>query len=184
LPTARIEKLTETDSWAMEKIEKVCGGKFIIEAFRVIFQAKDNTIYGVNMVAEGFRKLGMLSRLIENKSIEPGISGPLFWDEPESNMNPTVMRLMVDILLKLSRNGQQIILATHDYVLLKWFDLLMAKDKNNQVRFHSLYRDSASGSIKVTSVDSYQQLTDTSIAATFSALYDNEIDRAFAGEKR
>ena len=45
---------------------------------------------------------------------------------------------IVQILLELSRNGQQVVLATHDYVLLKWFDLLMDERKEDHVRFHSL----------------------------------------------
>ena len=79
------------------------------------------------MAAEGIRKLGILQLLLENKQLDPGTSGTLFWDEPETNMNPKLVRLLVEILLELSRSGQQIILATHDYVLLKWFDLLIKR---------------------------------------------------------
>lgn len=46
------------------------------------------------------------------------------------------MEMLVCILLELLRNGQQIILAAHDYVLLKWFDILMDKTRNDHVRFH------------------------------------------------
>src|SRR5680860_955616 len=86
-------------------------------------------LYASSMTAEGFRKVGILHRLLCNGTLNPGVSGPLFWDEPESNLNPKLMKLLVQILLELTRNGQQIILATHDYVLLKWFDLLMDKGK-------------------------------------------------------
>ncbi|WP_233249386.1 ATP/GTP-binding protein [Limnohabitans sp. Hippo3] len=81
------------------------------------------------------------------------LSGPLLWDEPESNLNPKLMRQLVEVLLELSRNGQQIILATHDYVLLKWFDLLMDKGKGDQVRFHVLSRDRATGHVRRDSMD-------------------------------
>ena len=93
------------------------------------FEATSGHLYSSGMTAEGFRKVGILHRLLSNGTISPGTSGPLFWDEPESNMNPKLMKSLVQILLELSRNGQQIILATHDYVLLKWFDLLMEKGK-------------------------------------------------------
>lgn len=46
------------------------------------------------------------------------------------------MKDLVHVLLELARNGQQIILATHDYVLLKWFDLLM--DKGKEIRSPSI----------------------------------------------
>jgi hypothetical protein len=44
------------------------------------------------MTAEGFRKIGVLQRLLSNGSLNPGITGPLLWDEPESNLNPKLMR--------------------------------------------------------------------------------------------
>ena len=82
-----------------------------------------------SMTAEGYRKIGILQGLLRNGVIDPGTTGPLYWDEPESNMNPKLMRLIVESLFKLSRNGQQIIIATHDFVLLKWVDLLMDRNK-------------------------------------------------------
>ena len=184
LPALRSEALHEKSKWAIEEITAICGGRFVFYGGgNVTFKTKDKE-YSANSAPEGFRKLGMLARLLETGSIHPGVSGPLFWDEPESNMNPKLMKLLVQIMLELSRNGQQIILATHDYVLLKWFDLLINKDKDDQVRFHALSRDAASGGIKVESVDSYRSLTVNAIAATFTDLYDAEIDRSFAGQNR
>jgi len=134
--------------------------------------------YSCSMTAEGFKKVGMLHRLLINGSLNPGTSGPLFWDEPESNMNPKLMKLLVQILLELSRNGQQIILATHDYVLLKWFDLLMDKSKEDHVRFHALYWDAKSGEIKVESADEYNLMRKSAISDTFAELYDEDVKRA------
>ncbi len=85
-------------------------------------------------------------------------------------MNPKLMELLVQILLELSRNGQQIILATHNYVLLKWFDLLMDKDEEDHVRFHALYRDSESQEIRIDSTDEYQEITKNPIAEAFNNL--------------
>jgi energy-coupling factor transporter ATP-binding protein EcfA2 len=140
------------------------------------FVATSGHLYSSGMTAEGFRKVGILHRLLSNGSISPGSSGPLFWDEPESNMNPKLMELLVQVLLELSRNGQQIILATHDYVLLKCFDLLMDKGKDDHVRYHVLFirNDEAESD----SADSYQELNMNSIAETFGDLYDKEIERA------
>ena len=132
--------------------------------------------YSCSMTAEGFKKVGMLHRLLINGALNPGTSGPLFWDEPESNMNPKLMNKLVQILLELSRNGQQIILATHDYVLLKWFDLLMDKGKEDHVRFHSLYRDPKTNEIKVASTDDYLKITPNSIDEAFGYLINQEIE--------
>lgn len=165
----------------MEEIEKAIGGKFIFHGGgRVTFKAGDDE-YSANDMAEGFRKAGMLLRLLETTAIQPGISGPVFWDEPETNMNPKLMKLLVEILLELSRNGQQIILATHDYVLLKWFDLLMDKGKGDHVRFHALYRDGDSGDVKLDSTDDYKSITPNAIADTFNDLTIAQVRQKMGG---
>ena len=182
LPEVRPEILHEKSKWAMAEIERICGGRFVFYGGGKVTFKTENSEYSANSMAEGFRKAGMLSRLLETGAIKPGVSGPLFWDEPESNLNPKLMKLIVQILLELSRNGQQIIIATHDYVLIKWFDLLMDKGKEDQVRFHALYRDADSKEIKIESADVYQHLAANAIAATFSDLYDSEIDRSLGGK--
>lgn len=129
------------------------------------------------MTAEGFRKIGVLQRLLSNGSLNPGTSGPLLWDEPESNLNPKLMRDLVQALLELTRNGQQIILATHDYVLLKWFDLLMDRGKGDQVRFHVLSRDADSGQVRRDSMDDYRAIEPNAIADTFNELTKEQVAR-------
>jgi predicted ATPase len=129
------------------------------------------------MTAEGFRKIGVLQRLLSNGSLNPGSTGPLLWDEPESNLNPKLMRDLVQALLELARNGQQVILATHDYVLLKWFDLLMDKGKGDQVRFHVLSRDADSGQVRRDSMDDYRAIEPNAIADTFSELTKEQVAR-------
>jgi len=135
-------------------------------------------VYSSSMTAEGYKKIGILHRLLINGSLNPGTSGPLFWDEPESNMNPKLMKPLVQILLELSRNGQQIVLATHDYVLLKWFDLLMDKGKADHVRFHALYRDIESGDVRVESTNDYNLIRKSAISDAFAELYDEDVKRA------
>lgn len=130
------------------------------------------------MTAEGFRKIGVLQRLLSNGSLNPGISGPLLWDEPESNLNPKLMKDLVLALLELARNGQQVILATHDYVLLKWFDLLMDKGKGDQVVFHRLYREAGNESILHDSQADYSIVGRSAISNTFAELYDEDVKRA------
>ena len=134
-----------------------------------------------SLTAEGFRKIGTLQMLLLNRSINPGGSGPLFWDEPESNMNPKLMKTVVEVLLELSRNGQQIILATHDYIILKWFDLLMDSGKEDHVRYHALYRDEKSGDIRLDSVDDYRALPPNAIADTFNDLTKEQVRRNMGG---
>ena len=134
------------------------------------------------MTAEGFRKIGVLQRLLSNGSLNPGTTGPLLWDEPESNLNPKLMRDLVQALLELARNGQQVILATHDYVLLKWFDLLMDKRKGDHVVFHRLYRTGDDESVRHESQSDYSIIGRSAISNTFAELYDEDVKRALGGD--
>lgn len=133
------------------------------------------------MTAEGFRKIGVLQRLLSNGSLNPGTAGPLLWDEPESNLNPKLMKDLVLALLELARNGQQVILATHDYVLLKWFDLLLDKGKGDQVRFHVLSREAESGQVLRDSMDDYRAIEPNAIAETFNDLTKEQVARKMGG---
>nr|WP_320136368.1 AAA family ATPase [uncultured Amphritea sp.] len=175
LPEIREEALQEKAKWAIDKINDVVGGKFVFYGGgKVTFKSQNNE-YSANVVAEGFRKAGMLGRLLETGAIQPGISGTLFWDEPESNLNPKLMEMLVEILLELSRQGLQIVLATHDYVFLKWFDLLADENKGDDVRFHALYRQD--GKIKVEQAGDYKNISENAISDTYSDLTKAQVKR-------
>ncbi len=181
LPEVNIDRLHVKSKWAMAEIETICGGKFkFYGGGKVTFIVGDDE-YSANAMAEGFRKAGMLSRLLETGAITPGVSGTLFWDEPETNMNPKLMRLFVEILLELSRNGQQIVIATHDYVFLKWFDLLQNEAKDDHIRFHVLYKETPTSKIKLQSTDRYIQIEPNAISDTFSDITKEQVRLKMGG---
>lgn len=183
LPRSRSEELPNESKAAMDEIELVCGGRFIFHGGGIVTFNDNNREYSANAIAEGYRKIAMLSRLLENGTIQPGSGAPLLWDEPEANLNPKITRKLVEILLLLTRHGQQIILATHDYVLLKWFDLLADSKLGDQIKYYSLYQDPKTNNIALESADSYRELKNNPIADTFAELYDSEIDRSLGGKK-
>jgi AAA15 family ATPase/GTPase len=178
LPPMRAENIKAKARWAMDEIEKVCGGRFVFHGGgRVTFKTSSEEL-SANVMAEGFRKIGMVARLLETGVINPGSSGPLFWDEPETNMNPQLMRLLANILLELARNGQQIIIATHDYVLLKWFDLLSNQGNNDEIFYHSLYKEKESGAVRLQTTDSFSSIDKNAISNTYAELYNEDVKRA------
>jgi predicted ATPase len=142
------------------------------------FEPEGGSNLSSSMTAEGFRKVGVLNRLLSNGTIKPGATGVLLWDEPEANLNPKLMKKLVQVLLEMARNGQQIVLATHDYVLLKWFDLLIDAGKEDHVRFHALYRDPTSRRMSLESADNYSLISKSAISDTFAELYDEDVKRA------
>lgn len=176
LPPLKPEQLSPKSKWAMEQLEGVCGGKFIFSGGgKVTFKTNEDLELSANAMAEGFRKAGVLSRLLENGSITPGISGPLIWDEPEANLNPKLLKLLVDILSELASQGQQIILTTHNYVLLKRFDMVDEKLDHRQVRYHSLSRNPDTQQIEVHSTDDYSDIHNNPIDEAFESILNEEI---------
>ena len=126
------------------------------------------------LLAEGIRKLGLLWLLIQNGTLTNG--SVLFWDEPETNLNPSLFGPLIDLLIELQRYGVQIFIATHDYVILKELDLRMADD--DEVAFHSLYRDSDTDEINCMTVDRLEHMHPNAIVDTFSDLYNRDVVQA------
>lgn len=129
-----------------------------------------------SLLAEGIRKLGLLWLLIRNGTLPEG--SVLFWDEPETNLNPKLFQSLIEILLELQRMGVQIFIATHDYVILKEFDLGLRND--DEITFHSLYRESESGEVACHSVRDYLNIRPNAIAETFTDFYDREMERSLS----
>ena len=127
-----------------------------------------------SLLAEGIRKLGLLWLLIQNETLLEG--SVLFWDEPETNLNPRLFGSVIQILLELQRMGVQIFIATHDYGILKELDL--QKKKEDDLTFHSLFR--ANGEIACKSVDAYHSIHPNAIAEAFADQYDREVRRALS----
>lgn len=124
------------------------------------------------LLAEGYRKLGLLWSLIQNGVLTKG--SLLFWDEPEANLNPKLAKTVAEILLKLQKMGVQIFIATHDYVFLKELDFATtAKDK---VKYFSLYKEN--GSIKHSETEHFENIENNPIADAFNDLLNREIQRS------
>lgn len=96
------------------------------------------------LVAEGLRKLGMLSRLIATGALLD--KGYLFWDEPEANLNPRLIQSVARSILDLSMSGIQVFIASHSLFLLREIEILLASDDYMAVkpRFFGLHREPGS----------------------------------------
>ena len=159
----------------IERLEAELGGKVSIRGEEFFLSSEQGEIE-FTLLAEGHRKLGLLWLLIRNGSLKPG--AVLFWDEPETNLNPKLYGVVIDVLLELQRLGVQIFLATHDYVILRELDL-QAKE-GDKVAFHSLYW-SEEGPIACHSTDKFIEIHPNAIMEAFDSVYDREIKRSLAG---
>ena len=159
----------------LTKLQKAIDGKITVRSEEFFLRNKQGNLE-FTLLAEGMRKLGLLWLLIQNGNLQNG--SVLFWDEPETNLNPKLFGVLIDILLELQRDGVQIFFATHDYVILKELDL--QKKNSDKVAFHSLYREET-GEIACDTTDSYLDIHPNAIAETFTDLYDREIERSLKG---
>ncbi|KHD10555.1 ATPase AAA [Candidatus Thiomargarita nelsonii] len=154
----------------LDILQRAMDGKIISQNEEFFLKNQQGELE-FTLLAEGIRKLGLLWVLIQNGTLLNG--SILCWDEPEANLNPKLMRTVVEILLELQRMGVQIFLTTHDYVVLKEFDL--QAQNTDKVLFHSLYRNL--GEIEVASTESYLNICPNVIDDTFGSVVDREIKK-------
>lgn len=154
-------------------LQKAIDGKVVAKGEHFFLKNKQGDLE-FTLLAEGIRKLALIWLLIQNGTLLSGTI--LFWDEPEANLNPSLLGEVVEIILELQRLGVQVFLTTHNYVLLKEFDL--RKKDEDTIRYISLFRDS-SGAVTAHSSDDYNGIDPNAIAGTFNNLYDRELKRSF-----
>ena len=136
----------------------------------------------INLVAEGLRKFGTLQRLLSNGSLTA--QSTLFWDEPEANLNPALLRKLAAILAELARQGFQIILATHSTDLLKEFHIL-SRQKDAQplpIKYFGLNAGPGEAT-RIVSTDNFEHLPDV-VALEAELEQVDELDAIFAREDR
>ncbi len=172
LPALR-EPIDEAHSRMLDSLENVIGGKVTVSG-QEFFLSNEQGDLEFTLLAEGWRKLGLLWLLIRNGTLREG--SVLFWDEPEANLNPKMFKVVIEVLLELQRAGVQVFFATHDYVILKELDLQMTEE--DAVAFHSLYRDEE-GEIACRTTGHYLDIRPNAIDEAFTDLYDRQIKRSF-----
>jgi len=131
-----------------------------------------------SLLSEGISKLALIWLLIQNGTLLKGAT--LFWDEPETNLNPSLLELVVKILLELQREGVQIFIATHSYVLLKEFDLNL--DRTDKILFHSLSK-TANGNIDIKTTKNYLEIDPNVIQKTYLGLYEKDLQKTYGAKK-
>jgi energy-coupling factor transporter ATP-binding protein EcfA2 len=159
----------------LNALQKAIDGKVVTKGEHFFLKNQQGDLE-FTLLAEGVRKLALVWLLIQNGTLLSG--SILFWDEPEANLNPARMGEVVEVILELQRQGVQVFLSTHNYVLLKEFDL--RRKKNDAIQYLSLFRDD-SDAVTCQAGDTYGEIDPNAIAETFSDLYRRDIERALKG---
>ena len=164
-----IKKLAEDKLVILNKIAGVIGGKVLYKNDRYYTEKSDGTLIDFAAEAEGFKKLGLLYRLIETGHLEE--DSVLIWDEPEANLNPKLIPDLVEIILTLEQAGVQMFFATHDYFFAKFLEV--RKKKDSKVLYHALYKKG--NEVSCESQSDFALLENNSILRQSIDLYKEEV---------
>ena len=140
------------------EIEEALGGKVVLDRNgRFYLSTEGQEAREMSLVSEGFRKLAMLFQLINNGSLQS--TGYFFWDAPEANLHPKLIRLVARILLELCQSGIQVFIATHSLFLLCELSILLGTKKYQKLPHRIIGLQPSDGGTIVESVDSADALT-------------------------
>jgi len=113
----------------LKPLEEIIGGTIRIDNGRFYLAVPGKGNMEISLVAEGVRKVAMLAYLITNGALKD--KGTLFWDEPETNLNPKLIKEVAKSLLSLVKSEIQVFIATHSLFLLRELEILSHMESDN-----------------------------------------------------
>lgn len=168
---------TAQQNQVLEKFEEIMSGKVVQRDKKFYLSIQGAGEFEMGLVSEGYRKLATILYLISSGSLDK--NSVLFWDEPETNMNPRMIRPIAEAIIELAKMGVQVFIATHDYFMLQAFNLasmyVAANPAKVSIQFVSLYKDD-NGQIVADCAKHVNQLKKNLIMEEFDELYDREQD--------
>jgi len=128
-------------------LEEAMGGSVELDKSGRFYLNVTSGSMEMHLVAEGLRKLATVARLIATGSLLD--KGYLFWDEPESNLNPKVIKTVAKTILQIAASGIQVFIASHSLFLLRELHTLQKREfKNLDTRCFGLHLG-ADGAVEV-----------------------------------
>lgn len=163
----------DTKDALLKRIQEITHGKVLYDVKRDEFYLMHgNSKQEFNLVSEGIRKMALLWQLVKNGTLEKG--SILFWDEPEANINPTYIPIIVEMLLELHRRGVQVFISTHDYMTASYFEV--KKTSEDSIAFHSLSYPKNRDELLYMKSSRFAEIENNSIIAAFNKLLDEIYD--------
>lgn len=150
-------------------IEEAMAGKVEVDANGRFFLKVNGGKMEAALVAEGLRKFAMLARLISTGVLLE--QGYLFWDEPETNLNPKLIKVLAGVIVGLASQGIQVFVATHSVFMLREIAILTDGKKNSKSRYFALV---ASGDDEISTLEQGDSVDDLKTLV----LLDQELEQA------
>jgi AAA15 family ATPase/GTPase len=125
LLTTKLKKPPEFIKLGLNNLADDVGGTLKLEGGKFYLVSSGSKSREITLIAEGIRKIATLLYLLENGSLEVGDT--LFWDEPESNLNPKLIKDVAVAILFLCQKGIQVVIGTHSLFLLREIEILTSE---------------------------------------------------------
>lgn len=170
-------KNTDNQNTILSQFSEIMNGNVIQRDNKFYLNVKGSGEFEMGLVSEGYRKLSTLTYLILSGSLNE--NSILFWDEPETNMNPKMIYHVANSLVELAKMGVQVFISTHSYFMQQAFNLISSyktdDNKSVDINFISLYRDE-DNRVMYESAPTLDEITHNAIMEEFDSIYDREQD--------
>ena len=127
----------------VKEIREVIHGDIYLKNERFYYHADtapEDSEQDINLAAEGWRKLGELMQLLRNGELHSGMA--LFWDEPDSNLNPQLARYIAAAIIRLANLGIQVFITTQSLFFLRELEYLSNQEaEKGLARYFSLSKE-------------------------------------------
>ncbi len=167
---------TNEQNEILKSFEEIMEGQIIQRDKKFYLKISGKGEFEMGLLSDGYRKLSMIVYLILSGSLNKNTV--LFWDEPETNMNPKMIRPIVKALATLAKMGVQVFVTTHDYFVQQEFNMLMEYKELNpdnlDIRFVSLYKDIETNNVMCEVQRTVSDLKYNAIMQEFDDMYDRE----------
>lgn len=167
---------TTEQNQVLNSLENIMKGQIVQKNKKFYFKIRGEGEFEMDLLSDGYRKLSMIIYMILSGSLNKNTI--LFWDEPETNMNPKMIRPIVQTIIVLAQMGVQIFVSTHDYFIQQEFNMASVyselNPKNLDIRFISLFRDDKTHDVKYEMKNTASDLEHNAIMHEFDAMYDRE----------
>ena len=165
----------------LSSFEKILEGRVTQRDKKFYLRLTGGGEFEMGLVSEGYRKLSTIIYLILSGSLTK--NSILFWDEPETNMNPMMIKPIAEAVMELAAMGVQVFITTHDYFVQQAFNMFSVystaeaynRFRNIDIKFHSIYKDENNG-INCESAKTVSELEHNPIMQEFDEIYDREQD--------
>lgn len=166
------EKIGENFADAMKQISEMFSGELhqVNSSERFAYRRK-GAEHPMSLTAEGVKHIGILATLIGNGQIKENTI--LFLDEPEDNLHPGALRLLMKVISLLVAKGVQVFVTTHSYFTLKQLHI-EARVNEMDVMCCSLYRN-GKGVVECSYANLRDGIPDNDITTETMAMLDEDI---------